>query len=651
MSVDEQLTATLAACEAIGLDVLGTPAEIEAEAPELAATALAPQLASAFCVQLKQGPWTDEHLPGLISFARGLSAQRSYLALREAADVLVGDEQALHLVGQTIHDVLLPDSATIADNPLLAGLRLDVALEIVVRTQIAPYRLLALLTSDVDDYPEEFGDPLARALGLAADIWAAPGERERFASNLAKLADLGSEDALYEAAVSKLRDALLKEDKNELVAEIRAVRDEFVSIASRFESRDDAAAFAQTCTALIAFDEADRAALSASAEAARTVADQRALLVHGMHSRYQAIARHSAQLAWASLAWRLETAIAEVDEEAFLDTWVAVNAIVEVYEADRQFANFQTVSTLIRPRLINNIAQRRAMAHQLERAVVIDRQRETPELPDDIYELLDAVHRARSAGRESAGDSEEPSHPEPYLGALLGSAVDVLDGLAGPDRMRLEHAAHQAFVGTIANDRPTNELVERLTARLVRDLTENESFVGAARMNFTFMVLYTVRFLVYVGDHSRPYTKLIPKGGPAPLEVELQEHFYEFLCGTELVGRVGMEHRNIAGGRADVITTFDGAQRYVTEVKRELNDASRNKLESAYIAQALEYQSTNEPLGQLLVLDLTNHSAGTPHINDSIWVTHRRDEEGRVRSSAVVAVVRGNRPTPHAMKG
>ena len=144
------------------------------------------------------------------------------------------------------------------------------------------------------------------------------------------------------------------------------------------------------------------------------------------------------------------------------------------------------------------------------------------------------------------------------------------------------------------------------------------------KANFSLLVLYTVRFLVYVGDSRQTYTELIKPGTPAPLEAELQKHFLQYLSGTELAGRVGMEHSNIAGGRADVITTFDGAQRYVTEVKRELGDASREKLEDAYLAQALEYQSTSQPLGQLLVLDLTDHSKGTPHIRQSVWVTHRQ---------------------------
>ncbi|WFP16176.1 hypothetical protein [Citricoccus muralis] len=193
-------------------------------------------------------------------------------------------------------------------------------------------------------------------------------------------------------------------------------------------------------------------------------------------------------------------------------------------------------------------------------------------------------------------------------------------------------------------------MIERIVARLIGDLEENGAFVDSVRQNFSLLVLYTVRFLVYVGDSAPPYTKPIPRDGSTPLEADLQQHFHQFLSGTDLVGRVGMEHQRIAGGRADVVTTFDGAQGYVTEVKRELNDAARENLEEAYLAQALEYQSTSQPLGQLLVLDLTDHSSGTPHINDSIWVAHHRDVEGRVISSALVAVVRGNRPTPSAMR-
>jgi len=650
MSIAERLAQVRPDSSAVTLESLGTVAEVAAEASQLAADPLAPYMAHAFCSQLRDGLWTDEHTAALLRFAAGLGHQRSYLALRETADILLDDERALSLAAATLHDALLPGEAAIASSPLLAGLQLDIALEVVAKTTIAPYRLLALLTGPVQDYPEDFEDPLARALGVAGDIWTAPAERSRFAATLAELADRGSEDAAYEGAVEQLRDALTQTSKGELVGKVRDARDRFTALSRQVEGRDDAAAFAQACTALIAFDEADEASLSAAAQAARSIADRRALLARGMHSRHQATGRHGAQLAWISLAWQLEIAATEIEEDAFLDTWVAVDAIMKVYEADRQFTNLQTVTSIIRPRLANEIAQRQAMAHQLERAVTIDKRRNEPELPPEIYELLDLVHRGRATPREPSDAPQEPSPEEPYLHALLGPAAAELDGLPVHRRARLEQAAHQTFVGSFAGDRPRNECIDRLSASLVAELSENAAFTGMAKADFALLVVNTVRFLVYVGDNAQQYTAPIPRGGAVPLEADIQDHFHEFLSASDLAGRAGKEYSNIAGGRADVVVTFDGARRYVTEVKRELSNAARESIESAYLAQAAEYQSTNEPLGQLLVLDLTNHSGGTPHINDSIWVTHRRDVDGRVTNSTVVAVVRGNRPTPSTMR-
>ena len=88
----------------------------------------------------------------------------------------------------------------------------------------------------------------------------------------------------------------------------------------------------------------------------------------------------------------------------------------------------------------------------------------------------------------------------------------------------------------------------------------------------------------------------------------------------------------------------------MTEVKRELNDASNGSLAAQYSGQAAEYATSNMPLGQLLVLDLTDHRFGGRHLNDSAWVTHRLPEHGATRRSIVVAVVTGNRPTPSQIR-
>lgn len=650
MSVAERLAAAIADSAAVTVDALGTASELGLEAPVLAAGPQAPAAASAFCRQLKSGQWTEDHQTALLGFVAGLGRQTSYLALREAADVLLDSQQAFEQAGAALHDTLIPGPEVIAASPLLAGLRLDIALEVAARTAVAPYRVLDLLTRPVDGYPEDFDDPLARALGVAADVWTGTAERQRFTAALDELASRGSEDAAYESAVARLRDALATQSKEDLIAKIQAARDQLDAVSRQADSRDDAAAYAQTCAALIAFERADKTALEDAAREARAIADRRALLTFGMHSRHQATARRGAALAWTSLAWRLETAAIELEEDAFLDTWVAVEAIIDVYEADRQFAHLGTVSSLIRPRIVNEIAQRQAMAHQLERAVAADSKRSEPVLRPQVRELLDLVHRARAAGRESSDDPEESSHDEqPYLHALLGSAASMLTELPAAKRASLEDAARLTFIGTFAGDRPANDTINQLTTRLMGELDVNRAFAGSAKANFSLLVLYTVRFLVYVGDNMQPYTERISQGASAPLEAAFQKHFVQYLSATDLAGRVGMEHSNVAGGRADVIITFDGAQRYVTEVKRELSDASRVKLDAAYLAQALEYQSTSQPLGQLLVLDLTDHSAGTPHIGESVWVTHRKGADGSIAASAVVAVVRGNRPTPSAM--
>lgn len=650
-SVIERLEQATALAEPITLSSLGSLLELEEAAAALAARPEAPNIASAFCDQLHGNDLSDEYLSAFRAFAAGLAHQKSYLALRETADILLNNEEAVTRVSAVLHDALLPDDQKIAGAPLLAGLCLDIVLDIVASTNIAPYQLLTRITAPVENYPTEFCEPLARSLGVAADIWTSEADRDRFTANLDALIARGDIEASYERTVLHLRDALAEADKGRLLSKIQEAQDSLNSVAESVEARDDAIAFAETCAALIAFDRADSAALSTAAEKARNVAQRRARLTLGMHQRHRTVARHTAELAWTSLAWRLETAASELHEEAFLDTWVAVDAIIEVYEADRQLTNLRTVSALIRPRLVNSIARRAAMTHQLARAVEIDQARDQPALPSEINELLELVQQARAVEREVTDAPEEPSHPAPYLQALLGPASNILGSLSSVDRLRLEAAAQQHFAGSLSSDRPVNELVERLTAKLLADLGENESFKGSARANFSLLVLQTVKFLVFVGDHVQPYTKPLSKLEKTPQEVELQKHFHQFLSGTELVGRVGMEHEGIAGGRADVITTFDGAQRYVTEVKRELTNATAQHLEDSYLTQAVEYQSTNEPFGQLLVLDLTDHRSGTPHINDSIWVVHRRDDRGRIVSSSIVAVVRGNRPTPSRMKG
>lgn len=187
-------------------------------------------------------------------------------------------------------------------------------------------------------------------------------------------------------------------------------------------------------------------------------------------------------------------------------------------------------------------------------------------------------------------------------------------------------------------------LLEQLRAAL----QSNPRFVRDIEKDVMSLVTATVRFIAHALDSRPSYTTPFSPDD-APLERELQDAFKAYLDMSDLAGRVAVEVSGVGSGRADVVLYMDDGTRYVTEVKRELQNSTRAALETSYLAQTVAYQAANVPVGQLLVLDLTRRDdPASERLDESIWVAHNRDEEGAVIASTVVAVVRGNRPTPSA---
>lgn len=88
MPVAERL-AGLVNSATVQLESLGTTAELAAEAADLAAGPFAPVLAAAFCAEHRSGKWSTEVGSAFLGFVSGLDKQRSYLALRDVADILL----------------------------------------------------------------------------------------------------------------------------------------------------------------------------------------------------------------------------------------------------------------------------------------------------------------------------------------------------------------------------------------------------------------------------------------------------------------------------------------------------------------------------------------------------------------------------------
>lgn len=116
------------------------------------------------------------------------------------------------------------------------------------------------------------------------------------------------------------------------------------------------------------------------------------------------------------------------------------------------------------------------------------------------------------------------------------------------------------------------------------------------------------------------------------------------MAGNGLNGILDIEVGHIAAGRIDVRFTF-GTDRIVTEVKRDEAPFRTGALDK-HLNQAGAYQVSNVRLGVLLVLDLSDKSAGQGRsFERSVWVTPKPVlEDGDLPRDIVVAVVPGNRP-------
>lgn len=230
-----------------------------------------------------------------------------------------------------------------------------------------------------------------------------------------------------------------------------------------------------------------------------------------------------------------------------------------------------------------------------------------------------------------------------YLGHLTqhdAAAVAKWNEVFAP---RLSHTNHLNSANGTAASRTETEMLGRLRDGLV----SNPAFATDAGASFFALVTTTLRFLRLCADAARSYTRPVTKED-VPLENELQDHYYWYLGGVGLGDFTYLEVPNIATGRVDVLVLGDGGVRFITEVKRERRKATIDEIADAYFGQASDYQANNAPLGQLLVLDLSDHSHGIPGVSDSVGVASRT--VGEQLRSVVIFIVRGNRPPPSAVR-
>ena len=595
-------------------------------------------------------------------FAHGLGLQTSVLALHESVDALLGSSAA-SAAGPALYDAML-NNLTIAIGavPLVAAARLEVAVRVAVAELTRPFLVLDRLATPPDGLPEDYLDALPRLVGIALEAW---GSDDKVAKPLTDVLDAlagtaAEGDAAHELACRRMRSALSVADPYSLADDLAAAAAMFGRAQALDEDRDDSAAYQAACEAVTAFAHADWPTLDVSARALTGVLSRRTAWHLGVHEPAWRAGARDAELAWFAFVLDLRQAADRLGEDSWLDAAAAAGQLASVYEAERALDPAPGLLAAVRPTIASGLARNAVLLSQLERMVDNDLAGGDPVLPAAAAAILAAARATASTGRHDSVTQE--SDRDAAVGrirrlapSLLVLGDDVCLQLAGLDDDALRDA--EAVAAPLRTRLPDHPTLARMRDSVIAALEINPRFVGEARAAATALLERTLSFLLDRYDRGGPLMKgmknivgVPPKGGSLPVEADLQYEFYVWLAGPwEFAGRVRAERSDIATGRADVTVRF-GDVELVTEVKRELADATPQSLELSYLGQAAEYSGSGEPFSQLLVLDVTDHSAGIRPLPDLAWVAERRADPGASPQHVVVAVVVGNRPTPRRVK-
>jgi hypothetical protein len=324
--------------------------------------------------------------------------------------------------------------------------------------------------------------------------------------------------------------------------------------------------------------------------------------------------RARARVLWAD-EWTFKLLDAEVRKSSFLRAGEGAYAGAEAFEELRDPLEWLTLTETLSVRMTSGVGTLGLSEPMWKK------------LASELLPVKDRIDRSQLLRKHDAATAHR------WL-ALLSERLST----SGSRPME------EAIAASSASEK---ELLEQLRS----ELSKNPRLTGDIAKDCMALALATVRFLAHTLDTPQRYTSTFMSRKNAPKERQLQDAFKTFLDASDLAGRAAVEVSSIGAGRADVVLYLNDGARYVTEVKRDFTRTRRDEFETAYLSQSLAYQVANVPFSQLLILDLTaDRDIQTERLEQSVWVTHRRDIDGAVLSTALVAVVRGNRPVPSARK-
>ena len=211
-----------------------------------------------------------------------------------------------------------------------------------------------------------------------------------------------------------------------------------------------------------------------------------------------------------------------------------------------------------------------------------------------------------------------------------------------PDPERARRGLEDLELAIAARSPDPEPIVLRVEADVEAALREHDEFHGQVAEDVMLVLGSVIR---YVAARLAGPAHFMKESEELPVEKELADDFELWLrSGILNRGTLTIEHRAMGGGRADVAVGF-GTHQVVVELKRELDDASREHLETVYSDQAASYQATDYPFGAVLVLDLSLvQTTSTPRLPELIFTSEQAVASDR--RLLMFAIVPGRRQSP-----
>ncbi|BAQ49553.1 hypothetical protein Maq22A_1p36790 (plasmid) [Methylobacterium aquaticum] len=421
--------------------------------------------------------------------------------------------------------------------------------------------------------------------------------------------DGAADEASFELGMIDVREIFAAADPVSARERIRIARVRFERAISERGARSDAHVLSLSLGLLADFEEGHPAGLR---ERLREV--EREAFAYAEYAAYEdgflSGARKTAVAAWAFMALRLGALTESLEEPSWNEARrVVEEELLAVYSASRSIFRMGAdggLEWLVRPRIERSVRTTAGQLHHLRRWLAGAGE---ARLGDEARGLIARIDEALTG--VPAPDPRDAAAASPSVAAILEGA-------------RIPHEVSRRIAAQFVSDTNSVELNEmspqieealartELTFEQIADYAEDRRAKRIMRAVIwqTFLFLES-RLDATVGqDPTVEYLFAIP-GRDDPAEKDLQQDYLRHLQ-TKKLGSLD-EVRGVGGGRSDIWHRLRGV-RFITEVKKETEDASFEALQAAYGDQASMYGTTNVPIAILLVLDLTTREGRADHL-------------------------------------